>query len=560
MERTKKIAVVIVTLLLFLAGPVQAELRERVYLQTDKTLYLAGEMVWMKLLLTDESGRPETLSKIGYVELLDENTAQVQAKLDITNGRDFGWLELPLSLPTGYYRLVGYTRYMQNEGEQVFFEKILGIINTFRIDTSIDISDRANEMGNRAVPVMNTVAVTTDRPSYNTRSQGTVKVEGLPANLHTLSVSIAGSGMELPLPEQSIGAWRNSLSLQPRAPFQQKYIPEYEGHIIHGEVVNIVTGEAPATGEMTPLLGFVGDDIRLFGGNIHNGSEVTFYTRRIEGREEVVTTTLNHSDNKFRVDISSPFAIHREKKMPEFVLHPQWEERLLERSVGLQVLHTYMADSMSLFTAQEPFYRWKPERSYLLDEYTRFTTMEEVVIEFVMGLRFGRINGRRVLNVLTDDGTGFASGNSLVLLDGIPITDHEVIFRYDPLSVKQIDIYRGRYIFGGQLFNGIASFRTYNNNYPGLSLDNTSQFFDYQGTQARRFFYAPDYGMEENRQSRIPDYRHTLLWEPDIPLDNPGDITLAFNTSDLTGTYLITVEGLTVDGYTVYGTRTFTVD
>ena len=98
----------------------------------------------------------------------------------------------------------------------------------------------------------------------------------------------------------------------------------------------------------------------------------------------------------------------------------------------------------------------QPDWSYLLDEYTRFTTMEEVVIEFIPGLRFRKMDGVRRLAVLTEERIGYTIGNSLVLLDGIPIVDHEIIFKYDPLKIRKIDVYKGKYVFGGQIFDGIA--------------------------------------------------------------------------------------------------------
>ncbi|MDO5429823.1 MAG: hypothetical protein Q4F46_12840, partial [Parabacteroides sp.] len=56
------------------------ELRERVYLQTDKQFYLSGELVWIKFLTTDTERRLSDVSKVGYVELLDSASAVVQAR------------------------------------------------------------------------------------------------------------------------------------------------------------------------------------------------------------------------------------------------------------------------------------------------------------------------------------------------------------------------------------------------------------------------------------------------------------------------------------------------
>ena len=73
------------------------------------------------------------------------------------------------------------------------------------------------------------------------------------------------------------------------------------------------------------------------------------------------------------------------------------------------------------------------------------------MIEFIPGLRFRKMDGVRRLAVLTEERIGYTIGNSLVLLDGIPIVDHEVIFKYDPLKIRKIDVYKGKYVFGGQI-------------------------------------------------------------------------------------------------------------
>ena len=79
---------------------------ERLHTLTDKRLYLSGELLWLKLCLTDEAGLPLDDSRIGYVELLDESGPVAQAQIALQAGVGEGWLELPAPLPSGYYRLV----------------------------------------------------------------------------------------------------------------------------------------------------------------------------------------------------------------------------------------------------------------------------------------------------------------------------------------------------------------------------------------------------------------------------------------------------------------------
>jgi hypothetical protein len=79
--------------------------RERMYVSTDKDNYLSGEIVWMKLITTDEAGVPLVFSKVGYVELVGENESHARERIEITDGAGEGTLVLPSALPTGWYRL-----------------------------------------------------------------------------------------------------------------------------------------------------------------------------------------------------------------------------------------------------------------------------------------------------------------------------------------------------------------------------------------------------------------------------------------------------------------------
>ncbi|MCD8193110.1 MAG: hypothetical protein LUD74_00875 [Tannerellaceae bacterium] len=530
---------------------------ERVYIQTDKSVYLAGEIVWLKAYVTDLDGKPSDLSKIAYVELLKEATAVSQVKLEVEEGTGNGWLVIPETVATGNYRLLAYTRNMLNEDEHVFSEKVLSVINTFRTEGEPQLENLVYEESKPDEAIAgNTISLQTDAGIYQVRANGKLQLSGLPANVHTMAVSIAGCEISTGMENQHIVHWKQTLPALSPIVTDKYYLPEYEGHIIAGKLIDLETEQAVFRPHVvSPMIGFVGDQIRLFGGRQFTDGSVEFYTKRIMGMHELAAVPYSIVKNRYRIDISSPFYNHTAKEIPSFQVDSLWKDELLTRSVGLQVLSSYMGDSLMNIIEQAGYLRRKPDWSYLLDEYTRFTRMEEVVIEFIPGLRFRRIDRKRVLSILMEDRNQFTSGNSLIMLDGIPIQDAEVIFNYNPLLVKRIDIYRGNFVFGGQYFDGIVTFTTYKNDYPDLQTDNTLQFFDYEGTQPYRHFYAPAYITEEERKSRIPDYRHTLLWIPEVKTGGATSISIPFTTSDLPGEYLVKIEGVTTDGQPIYGTK-----
>lgn len=525
--------------------------RERLYMQTDKDLYLAGELIRIKLISTDTEGKVFDLSKVGYIELTGEAESPIQTKVELDRGVGEGWIALPTHLTSGNYRLVAYTRYMRNEGEKVFFEKSISVINAFLPDMTqslvIDTLLTTEDIHTRD----NTVTLKTNRAFYTRRDMGQVQIEGLPENVRTLSVTISGKSFHMGHPAKDIRRFYPVHNNNATA-FTLDYLPEYEGPIITGQMIDVNSGEPRTAINTVPLLSFVGDKIRLFSGNVDDKARVTYYTKGVSGTEEMVTKVLSPVDEQFRVDIQSAFAELTPKAPTPLQWNPAWNEQVLHRSIGLQVQHHFLPDSLSKTETSDPIFSWKPYRVYPLDEYTRFTTMEEVVVEILAAIRFRRINNKRIMSVFMEEGSAYAVGNSLVLLDGIPITDHEIIFRYDPLKIKTVEVYMGNYLFGGQMFAGIISMQTYNNDYPGLTLHNSTQFFDHPGPAGHRHFYSPVYDSQEERNNRLPDYRHTLLWIPEIPIENSTSIVIPFSTSDLPGEYVVTVEGLTTDGLPIY--------
>jgi len=81
----------------------QSALQEKVFVHTDKTTYLPGEIVWFKVFCVDGNDhKPLNLSKVVYVEILDNNQSPVtQAKIAMKNGIGDGSLYIPVSVKFG---------------------------------------------------------------------------------------------------------------------------------------------------------------------------------------------------------------------------------------------------------------------------------------------------------------------------------------------------------------------------------------------------------------------------------------------------------------------------
>ena len=101
------------------------ELKEKIYLQTDKSFYITGEICWFKSYVVDASlHKPFSLSRVAYVELINRDSKPVlQGKISLQKGTGSGSFFIPLYLPSGSYKIRAYTNWMKNFGPDYFFEK-----------------------------------------------------------------------------------------------------------------------------------------------------------------------------------------------------------------------------------------------------------------------------------------------------------------------------------------------------------------------------------------------------------------------------------------------------
>ncbi|GAB3313282.1 Plug domain-containing protein [Hymenobacter humi] len=107
-------------------------LPEKAYLHLDRPFYASGETVWFKAYVVEaDSHRPDTLSKVLYVDLLSPRQRVVaQRTLRLSGGLAHGDLALPDTLATGTYQLRAYTSWMRNASPAFFFTRALAIART----------------------------------------------------------------------------------------------------------------------------------------------------------------------------------------------------------------------------------------------------------------------------------------------------------------------------------------------------------------------------------------------------------------------------------------------
>lgn len=98
--------------------------QEKLYLQTDRTLYSNQSTIWFSIVLTDASNRLSTISRDVYVELISPKGAVIQTQtLENLTGKVHGDFFLDKGCSGGIYKIRAYSYWMRNFPEEYYFEK-----------------------------------------------------------------------------------------------------------------------------------------------------------------------------------------------------------------------------------------------------------------------------------------------------------------------------------------------------------------------------------------------------------------------------------------------------
>jgi len=332
-----------------------------------------------------------------------------------------------------------------------------------------------------------------------------------------------------------------------------KYIPEFRHHIVTGKLTNNISN-LPEEG-IIAYLSIPSNKASFFAAQSNQVGKLFFEISDLQDMNKVIIQTDYTKDTNYKIELDAPFSKDfSDFSIPRFDLDEGLHEFIEKTSKNMQIQNAYLKYSPLNETnyGEDSSTFYEPDATYYLDDYTRFQVMEEVMREYVGGVYVRRNQDGFHFKILDLDRTETFQENPLILLDGVTIFDANEIMDLDPLIIKKIETVRKRFIKDGFNYSGIVSFFTYNGDLHGYQLHDRAQLVEYDGVQAMRHYVSPEYLTKSDLNSRIPDYRNVLFWDPQFQTDNKGEATLEFYTSDDVSEYEIRVEGISSDGRIAY--------
>jgi hypothetical protein len=338
------------------------------------------------------------------------------------------------------------------------------------------------------------------------------------------------------------------------------FLAEVRGQLISGQILG--PDNMPVSG-VPAFMSSPGKILRLYSSRSNKNGEILFEASDFAGTKRIIVQTSQEKDSTLSIEMRSPFSSEfAPVALPPLILNSSSEKELLERSISMQLHDIYLGDKIIQAPVAPrdtfPFYG-RPDETYMLDKFTRFTVLEEVMREYVPGVLVRKRRDGFHYIVINKERSGILPDDPLVLLDGIPVMDVDRIMAFSPLKIKKLDVVMRTYYIGPIVVPGIVSFSTYDGDLGGFQLGDHAISVDYEGLQLQREFYVPQYENLKQRNARMADQRNLLYWAPDVKIKSGQKQQLDFFTSDISGNFIVLVEGISADGVGGRGTCTFSV-
>jgi hypothetical protein len=540
--------------------------QEKAYLDHTGPVVFSGEYLYYSFFcFNTQNNKLSNISKIGYVALVNESKEYVsEQKLRLDNGTASGDVFIPMDIPSGKYKLLGYTQWMKNSGVSQIFKDDIIIINPYLANQSALLGNNTNSTSSIIPEVMGTVAMDSsisiqvngykfgnrekvgfsirnykNKLGYGTYSVKVIKKEnlGINPNLSAINYGTEYLNVDKEIP-QSIG---DSL-----------FLPEQRGELFFGSILDRVTNEPVP--DVPVVLSIPGKEYLLKFSQSDKSGNFYSYLRK-EYKNDVAILQAEVGDRSYIInkvklvdlDISN-------LKFADFTMSKAYGDDIIKRSVHNQIENQFFAAKPDSIIQGDPigtFDGGVPE-VFVLDDYTRFPTFEETILEIVKFTRYRRGGGVendyvRVAQDFESDKEEYNSFPAIVLFDGVFVPNHENVKDYDARKIDKIGVISDQFRMGGKDYQGIVSVETFDGDfYEGYSAENTVSVALSPPVQKKNYF-TQTYSDDDSTYARVPDYRTLLLWKPHVEIQGPN-MNFEFYTSDIEGEYEIILNGFTTYG------------
>ncbi|UZO79789.1 hypothetical protein NBT05_12605 [Aquimarina sp. ERC-38] len=550
---------------------------ERIFMHVNSTFFLPGETIYYKMYcLSNQTKKLSSLSKIAYVELINEDKSILfTQKIKMNNGVGQGDYFIPTSIPSGNYKIIGFTQLSKNFGMDFLFQNDITIINPYQGNqNSLIAKDRdtlntpiikGESSTSKELPI-NYITSENSYASLQISDSTFSKREKVLLKLNSeiddfqkgnYSISVRKIDTVLTASKPSASLWYSTIKKEKNLTSWQSdmIIPELRGNLISGKIIS-KDANVKSLDKKHIAVSLPGKAYEL---KIVNTDEKGSFWVNIENKydqDEIITQVMGPEKKSFEVAMQfypKPKVNYDSLQFNQFYLNADMEQMILDRSTQNQIKNGYF--SVKRDTIQVNPIDVSPldgiyDIEYVLDDFTRFPSVPETMIEIIDNVWIGKDNsGNKSFKIRSKDGVNnFNSFPTLVVVDGLLLQDHELLMEYPASKINKVNIIREKFMVGSEIFSGVLEIETFKADFfKSINADYVYTAEIAKPLQDKKYFRQQYPDSLKRTTDRIPDFRNQLLWDPSVSLTEKEN-TIWFYTSDNEGMFEVDLSGFTATG------------
>ncbi len=189
---------------------------------------------------------------------------------------------------------------------------------------------------------------------------------------------------------------------------------------------------------------------------------------------------------------------------------------------------------------------FKPDYTVYPDEYIPlkdFTEISQNILP-VVRYRFNKKTNEFSANIYDPDNHIIFEEQATVFLNGIILKDLSIIKDMGTDEIEKIEVITTKVYYGDMEFYGTVNIFTKNKDIAQHYIEENSLTFDNKVVP----IYFNENNYLKNNLDNLPDLRQTLYWDPNVTVKKNENIQVSFITSDISGDYVVRLNGITSGG------------
>ena len=534
---------------------------ESVYLHLNRSTFFPGETLYYSVYTMNmQTYKLSAISKVVYVQLLDAlGEVKETHRVRLKQGRGQGDFFFKTNYASGAYKIIAFTNWMKNAGINQCFQANLTVVNPYEASAGNLVQSQGVNNPNpnlkdvsAAEQMESSIGLLLETSCKTCTTEAEIKLNlknfkgALAEGDYSLSVARVEEIPELPLlsaktfGESYVGKSRNFSGKM----FDTLWIPENREAIITGRLLNSKDSSAIAN---TPVvISLPGANFQLLTANTNSQGQFTVYMKApYEGTQGFldISSVMYESPHLQFENLAN---WHGElDRFSSIRIHEDMTDAIRQRSIHNQIENGYFEakpDTVIAPYSEEAYFGNYP-RIYDLEDYTRFSTFRETLVEIIQDVWVKTGPDKKetlwVRAPLEEGRETYTEHPPIVTVDGVWIGNHTSILDFDARQLSYVRVVQEAINWGGRQFQGMVALETIDRNYSQSGIP----FNFIPAEPIKRYFLQSLTG----QKAHVPDFRHQLYWNPRLVFSD-SEQSIAIKTSQVPGLYYAQLEGFTSYG------------